>query len=185
MNTEQKKLSIALCGKPKSGKTTVAKILAEYGYVIVDDGLPLRRAIHPLFEPWGVDEADPFSQEGKARILNICGQQVTVRELLGNLGNDLEARFGDEFLAKHAILSATRYASAPCVFPSVRKSQGRSYMESGILVVEVDRDVPDSPHDFDQWAPQYVDIVLDNNGSLDELRAGVQTILEKLNSREI
>jgi hypothetical protein len=166
---------VALCGWPKCGKSTIAAMLEdEFGAQIIDDGMILRKAVPVLF---GIPEDEPFTQEGKDRVYNVCGREETVRQMLGELGNYLEARYSDEFMPIRAMQVAQKLYPAAnfYVYPSVRKVQGRAYKRMGGIVVQIDNpNAPPSDNPFDRWDKSFVDITINNDPSemsLDELRA--------------
>jgi hypothetical protein len=177
---------LALVGNPKCGKSTIADMLVdEFGAVVIDDGLPLRRAL-PILT--GIPEAWCHSQEGKARGFELNGVQDVVRKGLGELGNWLEARYGEEVLAvlamKHAL---EEHPTAPLyVYPSVRKTQGLAYRRAGGVVMQIDNPVAGpSGNAFDVWDTRSVDLVITNDPhemGLDELRDYVRRFPELLSA---
>lgn len=181
---------VALCGWPKCGKSTIAEMLVdEFGGAVIDDGLVLRQAL-PILT--GIDPADPFSQEGKSRVYQIGNRQEEVRKGLGELGNWLEDRYGEEILALRAMEMAPAIARAQnatanfFVYPSVRKSQGLAYKRAGGIVIQIDNPlaVP-SENAFDRWDASCVDLTITNDpGSmgLDELRDYVARLPELLDA---
>lgn len=161
---------IGLCGAPKAGKTEVATMLeSHYGANVVDDGLPLRQAAMKLY---GLSHSDVFTQEGKARKIEVCGREFTVRQLLGDLGNLLEGFYGDQFMPERALarIAALRAADPTqrFVFPSVRKNQGLSYRQNGGIVVEVKRPGFEPVNDFDHYDKSLVDYTIVNDGGPDD-----------------
>jgi hypothetical protein len=171
---------VALCGNPKSGKTAIAEELRDtYGYTIVDDGDLLRRAAIILYGPYGMQPSDPYTQEGKARVIDVLGKSYTVRDLLGSLGSMLEEKHGEAFIPA-AILASLRLDDdddddddETCyVFPSVRKTQGAVYAEQGIPVVEIVRDgATPSPYGFDAYAKYLTSFTIENNTTIQEAAA--------------
>jgi hypothetical protein len=170
---------IALMGKPKAGKDEVAKIIAEYfGGQRVDDGLILRLAAPALFA--GVDLRDCFTQAGKSKLVDVCGKPNEVRKLLGDLGQLLEDHFGEFFVAEQTLKRLSTSTAAPIlVFPSVRKNQGHFYRSRGAVVIEVDRDVPESPYAFDKFDSTARHDVISNNGTLDDLKMEVARVMSR------
>ena len=168
---------VGLCGFPKSGKTTVAELLALlYGAELVDDGKILRDACASLYR---APMTDFTTQEGKAASRKVCGISFTNRQLLGDLGNLLEGFYGQQFMPEQAIESIDFSRNVPFfVFPSVRKTQGLSYVSSkhGGIVVEVRRTGCKAENDFDQYDTKYVNYTINNNGDLDQLTDQVTTL---------
>lgn len=174
----------ALCGAPGSGKTLVANHLVKhYGYQLIDDGLPLRKMVAYFYEPWGITFNDVITQEGKARKVSVNGRVFTVRELLGEVGNQFEHLHDDTILAERAcreVLAGHNTALSNVVFASVRKTQGWTYKVYGGLVVEVRRPGCSSPYAFDTFDASAVDHVIHNDGSIDDLFAQVDRLMESL-----
>ncbi|MCR9222953.1 MAG: hypothetical protein NXH70_02690 [Hyphomonas sp.] len=159
---------IALCGWPKSGKDEVAKILASLlDARVIDDGEPLRFAAPRLF---GYDANLPYTQEGKATLIDTPEGKITVRQSLGDLGKHLEATHGHEFMAWRAIRETERYSNPHFIFPSVRRSSASAFKGLDSIVIEVRRPGYDSsPHDFDWYDPAHIDYVIHNDGDVDQL----------------
>ncbi|CCG43265.1 hypothetical protein [Magnetospirillum molischianum] len=161
---------IALCGWPKSGKSEVAQILEEeFGAITVDDGRALRDAGIVLY---GLTEWHVSTQEGKASFVEVCGQKVQVRQLLGDLGQMLEDRYGEQVVPEMALrqvkkMRELRSDTDLFVFPSVRKTQGLAYKRAGGVVVEVVRSgVQPSPYAFDRYDAGLVDYSIVNPAPL-------------------
>lgn len=152
---------IAICGNPKSGKSEVQKILQEiYGYQPVDDGRVIRRfAIDWL----GLTENDVYSQEGKARYVEILGKRWQIRDILGTYGKKLEEMFGKwimPYLGTRNLPEGGLYS-----FGSCRRDQGLFYKSLGGVVFEVKNPLAGpSPYDFDQYDASIVDVTIENDG---------------------
>jgi len=152
---------IALCGKPRAGKSTAADLLKEiYGYEIVDDGLPLRQI---AMSSLGLSETQVFTQAGKLQKVNLVGRTWSVREILGEIGNAFEEKFGGDiipFMSARLMSPSKRY-----VLTSVRREQGNFWKEQGALVIEIDNpDVPESEFEFDQYSRAAIDRIILNDG---------------------
>lgn len=160
---------IALCGWPGAGKTEIANFLFDdFGVHTMDDGRPLRDAAITLY---GLTEWHVSTQEGKASFVEVCGQQVQVRQLLGDLGQMLEDRYGEQIVPEMAMRQVEnlrqRHPSARFCFPSVRKTQGLTYRRAGGLVIEVVRaGVHPSPYAFDRYDSSLVDARIVNPAPL-------------------
>jgi hypothetical protein len=165
---------VALCGYPKAGKTTLAEFLVErYGAALVDDGAVLREAAMALY---GVARAEVYTQEGKARSLEVCGKSFTHRQLCGDLGNLLEGFYGEQFMPEQTLRRLQRdtrrgfVAQVPFfVFPSVRKTQGITYRKEGGIVIGVRRPGTSAENDFDRYDESLVDHWLDNDSTMGKL----------------
>ena len=152
---------IGLCGHPTSGKTTAAEIINEiYGHEIADDGRPLRMIAINYF---GLTPEQVFTQEGKLEKVQLNGREWTVREILGEIGNAFEEKFGGDIIPimSYNALPKGTYAT----FGSVRREQGKYWRDRGALVLEiVNPDVGPSPYEFDRYNPEYAHHQILNDG---------------------
>ena len=172
---------IALCGWPKAGKTTVQKILADlYDVVPLDDGLPLREiAVQYL----GLTHDQVTTQIGKAATVGINGTPWIARDVLGELGNALEEKFGGDVIP---LMAVNRFGldnpagpnrHQPVSFASVRRQQGWFWRKRGALVIEVVRPGTEMGAEFNRYDPDAAHCVIVNDGSLDDLPERVQYAL--------
>ena len=168
---------IAICGAPGSGKSQVQKNLWKgWDVIAVDDGYPLRDFAKSHL---GLTLTDVFTQEGKLRTTTILDKDWQHRKLLGDLGKQLEAMFGADIMP----FMATRNLSARCAysFGSVRRSQASFYKALGGLVLGVRRaGLAPSPYDFDKFDESLVDLWIDNDGSLEDLKVSVSLFIDAL-----
>lgn len=144
---------IALCGRPGSGKSKVAELLAEeFGYMIADDGLPLRKI---AMEHLGLKRHQVFTQEGKLETVMLNGREWTCREILGEIGNAFEEKFGGDVIPLMTHMGQD--ARQRYVMGSVRREQGRYWAAQGAVVIEVENPyVAESPYPFDRYNPAHV-----------------------------
>jgi hypothetical protein len=165
---------VALVGAPHVGKTTMAEWLVErYGAKFEDDGRPLRRAIPELFEALGVYPTNCYTQEGKDKIIDVNGTSYTVRQLLGDVGNMIEEKYGQDILPYLAIKKIERSFGSNNlfhVFASCRKRQGEFYLKRGGIVVEIKRPDCESVNDFDRYEPRFVSHTIHNTGDLKDFQ---------------
>jgi len=166
---------VALCGAPESGKTTLGNIIVnDFGARFVDDGFCLRSGVASIFS---IPLSDFYDIERKKDEVVVCGKTYTKRQLLGDLGNLLEGYYGDQIMPELALASLEDDPGVPFyVFGSVRKNQGLTYRNNGIII-EVKRDGKIPVNDFDHYDESLVDYKIYNNGSLEELRRSAHTIL--------
>lgn len=176
---------IALCGNPKVGKSTIQSVLQErYGIIPQDDAYELREACKILY---GLTDWHVTTQEGKASEVEVLGQKVVVRKLLGEFGKVLEAYHGQDFIPDQAIkrclapYGGSLARAALMSFGSVRRSQGRVYKRYGGLVLEVCREgFEEAANDFDRYDKNLVDIQIWNPGPGAPRAALVEEIARKL-----
>jgi hypothetical protein len=182
---------IAICGYPRSGKSTAQAVLKEvFGIVPIDDGRCLRDIAKRMFS---LSEWQVSTQEGKRSKVTICGREWEVRQVLGEVGKVLETRFGPGLMPETALRDADdlferlRMVGPPpqgFSYGSVRMQQGRIYKRRpGALVVEIDakqRGISLSGNDFDEWDRDLVDLVIYNNSSESDFRKYVADIFEGL-----
>ena len=163
---------IALCGHPKAGKSTAQRILHDaLGYVPVDDGRPLRNMARDYL---GLTEHQVTTQEGKAETVEINGKPWVVRDVLGEIGNAFEEKFGGDVIPLMAMHAAGMMKDGPnkglYSFGSVRRQQGWFYRARGGLVLEIRRvGVEPSPYAFDRFDQMAAHGVVRNDGTLDDL----------------
>lgn len=171
-----KRLYIALCGAPGSGKSTVQRHLqTTYGVVPVDDGFPCRDIAVRHF---GLGWDDVNTQAGKLRTVILPGgKKMEVRKLLGAIGNKLEDIAGDAFIPEAAIQRVRNVDASAFSFGSVRRDQGWVYKNHGGIVVEVKRPGHGIVNPFDWYDLTPVDYVVHNTGSERELLSSVDGLL--------
>ncbi|QIG69056.1 hypothetical protein EVB77_022 [Rhizobium phage RHph_N1_10] len=152
---------IALCGNPTSGKSTASEVISElYGHTLADDGLPLRKI---AMDYLGLTPEQVFTQEGKLEYVTINGRRWQVREILGEIGNAFEEKFGGDIIPimSHNAQPKEQFS----VFGSVRREQGRYWKEQGALVLEIINPLAGpSQYEFDTYNPEYADHQIQNDG---------------------
>ena len=141
----------------------------------MDDGLPIRISGMNRF---GLTWDQVSTQEGKMEICFAFGRQMEVREILGLIGKESEDS-NPGFWAEEAIrLLWEDGKSGPVSFGSVRRTQGRSYLKRGGIVLEIfNPRQPLSPYDFDEYDREAVTHRIVNDGTLSDLRENVRSIV--------
>ena len=172
---------IAICGLPGSGKSEVQKRLSSKGIIPIDDGAPLREfAINNL----GLTVADVYTQDGKLRTTRLLNKEWQHRQLLGDLGVQLEAMLGENimpFMATRKLWTHQSYS-----FGSVRRRQAEFYKSLGGFVLGVRRpDVEPSPYEFDQFDESLIDMWIENDSTINDLYTSVDILLDSLPSTGI
>ncbi|GAA4525625.1 hypothetical protein GCM10023174_10530 [Chelativorans composti] len=152
---------IAFCGNPTSGKSIAAEIVSEiYGHSHLDDGLPLRKIAMAYL---GLTEHQVFTQEGKLERVMLNGREWTVRQILGELGNVFEEKFGADIIPLMSL--NTRAPDERLVCSAVRREQGRFWREQGALVLEIINPLAGpSPYEFDYYNPAHCHAQVVNDG---------------------
>lgn len=171
---------IALCGAPKSGKTTVQKYLnTVHGVVPVDDGYPLRDIAMKHF---GLSHSDVTTQVGKGRMVTLPGGRVVqVRVILGEIGNAVEHLLGPDGIPEMALKRIEKVDAPAFSFGSTRRHQGVVYRKYGGIVVEIVRPGFGIVNEFDRYSDQPITHRIVNDGNEKQLIAKVQdTILPYL-----
>jgi len=182
---------IALCGNPGAGKSEAQKILHNaLGYVPVDDGRPLRNIARDYL---GLTEAQVTTQEGKAETVTINGQEWVVRDVLGEIGNAFEEKFGGDvipLMAMHASGMTRSLSKERFSFGSVRRKQGWFYRARGGLVIEIRRaGVGPSLYAFDRFDQTAAHAIVRNDGSFGDLEqnllAAIRTFSKGLDTDDL
>ena len=140
-------LLVPFCGIPQSGKTECQKILeARFAIHPIDDGRFLRETTAEMLE---IPYQWTTTTEGKNKKVVLGGREWTVREVLGELGNAIEDKFGELIIPTLALRDAetvqrlSQKALNGCSFGSVRKTQPAAYLAAKnykCLVIEVVRE---------------------------------------------
>ena len=164
---------IALCGNPKSGKSTAAEILEEnFGVLPVDDGLWIRKYV---MENLGATSEQVYTQAGKASLAyykngdpvidDRTGEHMTWRLVLGRVGKQAEALFGKDFTPRVGVQNLWTGNGESYSIGSCRMSQGAFYKAQGGIVVEIHNpQAQPTGNDFDTYDEGLVDYIIINDG---------------------
>lgn len=169
---------VALCARPKSGKSTIQKFLEEdFGILPIDDGEVLRRHVMELFD---LSLEDVTTQQGKENHTLIQGVDWENRKVIGEYGAILEERFGELTVPNWALRQADKLWKEQqenkrnprgFSFGSVRRNQGKAYNARGALVIEITRPgIAPTGNIWDEYEPGWITHRFANDGSLETLR---------------
>jgi hypothetical protein len=165
---------IGICGFPTHGKSTAQRFLELLGVETRDDAEELRRRACKRFNlTW----EQVTTQAGKTQMVKAYGTTMTVRQVLGDFGQEYERAFGPNYWVELAVeqLRAER-VTHPVSFGSLRRSQPSVIKANGGFVLEIlNPDGPMSPHAFDEFDRDDVDVQVINDGSLLDL--GSRTLM--------
>lgn len=175
---------IALCGAPEAGKSEAQRLLQmHYGFEAVDDSEILREAAKILYnlEDWHVT-----TQEGKATLITVGNESISVRKILGELGLYLEQKDPHHIPKQALIRATTENPNGKFSFGSVRRDQAQVFKATGKgLIVEVHRPGFVPVNEFDKYEKDLVDVTITNNfdpkdkaGSTERLLKQIQDIVE-------
>lgn len=190
---------IGLVGRKRSGKDSVADILAEHGYRKAAFADPLRAmaaAINPLVGT-GPLPGDLFNPHPRRYndVLDAIGYEAAkelypeVRRFLQVLGTDaVRELLGDDVwvdLGNDRIYANDAAAGPPLAFTDVRFPNEAAIIKSngGVIVrvarpsLPVDGDAHISETALDDYEEDYTVV---NDGSLNDLRVAVDTLVDKL-----
>jgi hypothetical protein len=158
---------IGICGFPTHGKSTAQRFLELLGVEPRDDAEELRRRACRRF---GLTWEQVTTQAGKLEMVEAYGTTMTVRQVLGDFGQEYERSFGPNYWVELAVetLRAER-ATTPVSFGSLRRSQPSVIKQNGGFVIEIlDPRKPTSKHLFDEFDRDDVDFqVLNDSSQLD------------------
>ena len=151
----------ALCGAPQAGKSKVQKLLGQqYGITAIDDKRGLRDAAKILY---GLSEDDVSTQSGKSRIVTVGDKDMTVREVLGKLGEYLEKNDPLHFARMARRQAEENHPGQAVSFGSVRMQQGQLFQDKESLVIEVLRPGIEPKNAFDKYDKSLVHVTLIND----------------------
>lgn len=156
---------IGICGFPTHGKSTAQRFLQLLGVEARDDADALRRGACKRF---GLTWEQVTTQQGKLEMVEAYGTRMTVRQALGDYGQEFEKQFGPDYWIERAIeeLRAER-ATTPVSYGSLRRSQPSVVKRNGGFILEIlDPSRSIGPqHYFDEFDRDHVDCVVFNDGS--------------------
>lgn len=164
---------IGLCGKPHSGKSEVRYLLENKGFSSLNTKTPLALACHELT---GIPHAQFLTQEGKESLY----KGVTLRKIMGEVQNAMEALFGDYHTIEVA-LEKLYWPDNHYVVDSLRKSQPLKF--PGTIVEVVSSHSYSTGFAFDEYDRSRIDYTLVNNGNFGDLEREIDKMLDFLGVR--
>ena len=181
---------IGLSGYARSGKDEVAKILVEeFGFVRVAFADKIRELLYKMDPPVEVGVSSEKHIVGLQNYVDIYGwdtakQHPMVRAMLQNLGVGARKTFGDGFWVWQVIQDLEpniKYVITDVRFENeadfVKESNGKIWRVVRAGVEPVNSHI--SERDMDGYK---VDMILKNEGTLEDLRTLVRSRMETLNA---
>lgn len=163
---------IGLAGLKRSGKSTVAGMLRDYGFVEHSFAAPIRNAVADIL---GVSLE--FLEECKEHVIPALG--VTARSMMQTLGTEWGRRMVNDRL--WLVSMAGRIAGVDAVISDVRFDNEAEFIrQRGGKVVRVDRPGSDRADDHASEAgisESLVDYVIHNDGDLAALADKVRILV--------
>ena len=174
---------IGITGKARSGKDTLARILfAEYAFTRIAFADPLKLAAQHIF---GLTQDQTWLDEVKETILPYWN--MSPRRMLQLLGSDAtKPVFGNELWVKRWFLSYDMLRETDdIVVPDVRfDNECLALRNLGGVIIEVRRGTglvgSTGDHVSERGLSTLPDFVIENDGTIDELRAKIRAIVEVL-----
>lgn len=193
---------IGLTGSIASGKSTVANMLKEYGFPIVDADLVARQVVEPgsetlqkIADVFGPEVITPEGTMDRAKVGSIIFHDESKRKVLNDI---IHPAIRAEMLRQRDEHVANGAKTVIMDIPLLFESKLQHYVEK-ILVVSVNEETQlkrliernqlneeDAKARISSQLPlsikeQGADAVINNNGSIEETRQQLEDILNKWN----
>lgn len=178
---------IGLHGKAKAGKDTIASLLcAEHGFKQMSFAGPLKAATAVMFG-WPVELM--YSQEGKEMQSQYWG--LAVRDALQRFGEGARKWFGEDFWVKRWLVDYSQVMTKlNIVISDVRyENEADTIRQYGGYIIHVHRNGAglsgEQARHSSEAGIQFHDndLVIDNNGTLDDLRQTVVSLVQLLDTQ--
>lgn len=175
---------IGISGKLRSGKSTLTSYLAEYGFEELLFAGGLKDMICTLL---GVDRTTLESQEFKETEIPWVG--TTPRKLMQTLGTEWGRTINPNLWVNHTLNQARHFPKV--VISDVRfPNELQALHDINAITVRIVRDIDRSGEEhthpsetaLDHVDNRLFDVVIDNNGSLDDLRKAAEDIVTNYNT---
>ncbi|MGG1445028.1 AAA family ATPase [Brevibacillus laterosporus] len=199
-------VKIALTGKMRSGKDTVADYLAEhYGFIRFAFGDGIKRVCHELFPDQFTDGKKPRALlQGVGQALRTFDPDVWVNRTLGEIDRENKAYYRGAYriLLDDVIISDVEANPLHVVISDLRQPNeyARLYTEGYVIIrvnasddVRIDRmrsagdtfDLADFTHDTERYVDIFaVDYELNNNGSVRDLYEQIDVVMREIMRKE-
>lgn len=172
---------IGITGKARSGKDTIARHLwTHHAYTRLAFADPLKRSVN---ESFGLTTEETHLDEMKEVTIPYWG--LSPRQMLQQAGVMYRAQFGDDFWIKRWRMSFDMLKHTDdIVVPDVRfDNEAKVIRRLGGIIIEVQRGTglvgSTGDHCSELGLSSLPDFVVDNKGTLPELYAQIDTIIEK------
>lgn len=113
------------------------------------------------------------------KVIHLSSMNMTVRQYLQRFGTLMRDNFGADFWVNQLFMDYDK--SSRWIIPDLRyKNEFEAIKQRGGVCIRVDRPgLPEDPHQSEQeWRGFEFDWVIDNSGSLDDLRKKVQLFIQ-------
>ncbi len=169
----------ALCGLAGSGKSTASNIIHEMipESTIVSFAKPLKDICHIAYGWAGIQRAEYYEQNTKYKNVVNRVLKITPRQLWISMGTDFCRNCIHPDTWPNALFHL--YGDHPClIIPDCRfRNEAEAVKTRGGKLVWIERTVPDI-EDVNQIVPEMCDVVVNNNGSKEELKAELERIVK-------
>ena len=174
---------IGITGKARSGKDTVARMLfAQHAFTRIAFADPLKLAAQQMF---GLSKEQTWDDRYKETIIPCWG--MSPRQMFQLLGNEaVKPVFGADIWIKRWSMSYAIFRDTDDVIvPDVRFDHEASHIRSlGGVIVEVQRGIglvgSTGDHASERGLSTLPEYTIDNNGTLEDLRVKVMSLVEGL-----
>ena len=174
---------IGITGKARSGKDTIARMLfAQHAFTRIAFADPLKLAAQQIF---GLSKEQTWGDHKKEEVIPYWG--MSPRQMFQLLGNEaVKPVFGaDIWIKRWSMIYATLKDTDDIIVPDVRFDHEASHIRSlGGVIVELQRGIglvgSTGDHASERGLSTLPEYTIDNNGTLDELRVKVMSLVEAL-----
>lgn len=174
---------IGITGKARSGKDTIAQILfAQHAFTRIAFADPLKMAAQQMF---GLTHEQTWAEAVKEQVIPHWG--ISPRQMFQLLGNEaVKPVFGADIWIKRWSMSYNMLKDTDdIIVPDVRFDHEAAHIRSlGGVIVEVQRGIglvgSTGDHVSERGLSTLPEYTIDNSGTLEELEAKVNALVEAL-----